>query len=49
LFRAANVNDEKAVKAAIDDAVERLGPIRVLVNCAGVGRPQRVCFIVSVF
>lgn len=40
-FAAADVRDEQAVSAALDQA-ERLGPLRVLVNCAGTGVPAGV-------
>jgi NAD(P)-dependent dehydrogenase (short-subunit alcohol dehydrogenase family) len=40
-FAAADVTDEAAVTAALDAAGER-GPIRVAVNCAGVGWAGRV-------
>jgi NAD(P)-dependent dehydrogenase (short-subunit alcohol dehydrogenase family) len=35
------VTDEDAVSAAFD-AAEELGPVRVVVNCAGIGTPARV-------
>jgi NAD(P)-dependent dehydrogenase (short-subunit alcohol dehydrogenase family) len=31
-----DATDEKAVKAAIDEVEKELGPIKVLVNCAGI-------------
>jgi NAD(P)-dependent dehydrogenase (short-subunit alcohol dehydrogenase family) len=37
----ADVTDEASVQAAVDEA-KRLGSVRVLVNCAGVGTPGRV-------
>jgi NAD(P)-dependent dehydrogenase (short-subunit alcohol dehydrogenase family) len=40
-FAAADVTDEAAVSAALDSA-DRLGPLRVLVSCAGVGTPGKV-------
>jgi NAD(P)-dependent dehydrogenase (short-subunit alcohol dehydrogenase family) len=40
-FAAADVRDEAQVQAAVDAALAR-GPLRVLVNCAGVGTPQRI-------
>jgi NAD(P)-dependent dehydrogenase (short-subunit alcohol dehydrogenase family) len=40
-FAAGDVTDEAAVGAALDRAAER-GPIRVVVNCAGIGTPGRV-------
>lgn len=36
-----DVTDEDAVRRAFDEAAT-LGPIRVVVNCAGIGDPQRV-------
>ncbi len=36
----ADVTDEAQVQAAVDSAVE-MGPLRILVNCAGVGTPSR--------
>lgn len=41
VFAAADVTDEVAVSAAFD-AAEALGPVRVVVNCAGIGTPARV-------
>lgn len=40
-FAAADVTDEEQVAAAIETAVS-LGPLRVVVNCAGVGGSARV-------
>jgi NAD(P)-dependent dehydrogenase (short-subunit alcohol dehydrogenase family) len=40
-FAAADVTDEQQVSAALDAAAE-LGPLRVVVNCAGIGPPARV-------
>jgi NAD(P)-dependent dehydrogenase (short-subunit alcohol dehydrogenase family) len=40
-FAPAHVTDEAAVSAALDTAAER-GPLRVAVNCAGIGTPGRV-------
>lgn len=40
-FAPADVTDEGQVRAALDVAAEH-GPIRVAVNCAGVGTPGRV-------
>lgn len=36
-----DVNDEVGVRLAFDEA-STLGPVRVVVNCAGIGNPQRV-------
>ena len=41
VFAAADVTDEEAVSEAFD-AAEDLGPVRVVVNCAGIGTPARV-------
>jgi NAD(P)-dependent dehydrogenase (short-subunit alcohol dehydrogenase family) len=41
LFAPADVTDSTAVAAALD-AADELGPLRVLVNCAGIGTPGRV-------
>jgi NAD(P)-dependent dehydrogenase (short-subunit alcohol dehydrogenase family) len=40
-FAAADVTSEADVRAALDVAAA-LGPIRVVVNCAGIGTPGRV-------
>jgi NAD(P)-dependent dehydrogenase (short-subunit alcohol dehydrogenase family) len=40
-FAAADVRDEAQVSAAVETALAR-GPLRILVNCAGIGPPQRV-------
>ncbi|MET7770842.1 3-hydroxyacyl-CoA dehydrogenase [Nocardia sp. NPDC005366] len=39
-FAAADVTDENAVAAALDVA-ESLGPLRIAVNCAGIGNAHR--------
>jgi NAD(P)-dependent dehydrogenase (short-subunit alcohol dehydrogenase family) len=41
VFAAADVSDEDQVQAAVDRARE-LAPLRVLVNCAGLGPAQRI-------
>jgi NAD(P)-dependent dehydrogenase (short-subunit alcohol dehydrogenase family) len=41
VFTPADVTDEAQVSAALDTAAG-LGPIRVIVNCAGIGTPGRV-------
>ncbi|ROO84497.1 NAD(P)-dependent dehydrogenase (short-subunit alcohol dehydrogenase family) [Actinocorallia herbida] len=41
VFVPADVTDEDGVNAAFD-AAEALGPVRVVVNCAGIGTPARV-------
>jgi NAD(P)-dependent dehydrogenase (short-subunit alcohol dehydrogenase family) len=40
-FVAADVRDSDAVAAAVAAAAE-LGPLRIVVNCAGIGPPSRV-------
>jgi NAD(P)-dependent dehydrogenase (short-subunit alcohol dehydrogenase family) len=40
-FAPADVTDEAAVRGAVDAAVE-LGPLRIVINCAGIGTPGRV-------
>ena len=40
-FTAADVTSEDDVAAALDVA-ERAGPLRVVVNCAGIGTPGRI-------
>jgi NAD(P)-dependent dehydrogenase (short-subunit alcohol dehydrogenase family) len=40
-FVPADVRDESAVRNAVDHA-SYLGPLRVLVNCAGIGDPARM-------
>src|SRR4051794_8114002 len=40
-FAATDVTSESDVTAALDAAAE-LGPVRIAVNCAGVGTPGRV-------
>jgi NAD(P)-dependent dehydrogenase (short-subunit alcohol dehydrogenase family) len=41
VFVAADVTDEAQVQAAVDAAVA-LGPLRVVVNCAGIATPGKV-------
>ncbi|MBF6330348.1 3-hydroxyacyl-CoA dehydrogenase [Nocardia transvalensis] len=41
VFAPADVTEEDEVGAALD-AAESLGPVRVVVNCAGIGLPGRV-------
>jgi NAD(P)-dependent dehydrogenase (short-subunit alcohol dehydrogenase family) len=41
VFAPADVTDEAAVTAALD-AADRLGPLRVVVSCAGIGTPGKV-------
>jgi len=40
-FVAADVADEDQVRAAVDQAAE-LGPLRIVVNCAGIATPGKV-------
>jgi NAD(P)-dependent dehydrogenase (short-subunit alcohol dehydrogenase family) len=40
-FVPADVRDEAQVQAAVD-AADHLGPLRVVVNCAGIGTPGRI-------
>ena len=40
-FVAADVTDEEQVQAAVDEAVG-LGPLRIVVNCAGIATPGKV-------
>jgi NAD(P)-dependent dehydrogenase (short-subunit alcohol dehydrogenase family) len=41
IFCEANVADEEQVAAALDRAIEAFGPLRVAVNCAGIGTAGR--------
>ncbi|CAM3230120.1 4-formylbenzenesulfonate dehydrogenase TsaC1/TsaC2 [Arthrobacter ulcerisalmonis] len=41
IFVAADVTDEDQVQAAVD-AATTLGPLRIVVNCAGIGTPGKV-------
>ncbi|MCU1532348.1 MAG: family NAD(P)-dependent oxidoreductase [Arthrobacter sp.] len=41
VFVPADVTDETQVQAAVD-AAAALGPLRILVNCAGIGTPGKV-------
>ncbi len=41
VFIPADVTDEAQVQAAVD-AATALGPLRILVNCAGIGTPGKV-------
>ena len=41
IFVAADVTDEAQVQAAVD-AAAGLGPLRIVVNCAGIARPGKV-------
>jgi NAD(P)-dependent dehydrogenase (short-subunit alcohol dehydrogenase family) len=42
LFAEADVANEAQVAAALDRAARELGPLRAVVNCAGIGTPGRV-------
>ena len=41
VFAACNVTDDDSVDQALAAAVEALGTPRIVVNCAGVGNPQK--------
>ncbi|UHC19588.1 SDR family NAD(P)-dependent oxidoreductase [Methylobacterium currus] len=41
-FVAADVTDERAIAAALDEAEGLNGKARILVNCAGIGPPAKV-------
>jgi len=41
-FTAVDVRDEAAVRDAVGAAVEQMGGLDLLVNCAGVGGPKRM-------
>ena len=41
VFAAADVTDERDVQAAVD-AAAALGPLRIVVNCAGIATPGKV-------
>ncbi|WP_458113205.1 SDR family NAD(P)-dependent oxidoreductase [Arthrobacter sp. R1-13] len=41
VFAAADVTDERDVQAAVD-AATALGPLRIVVNCAGIATPGKV-------
>lgn len=41
-FIQVNVTDDGAVEKAIDEAEQRNGQARILVNCAGIGPPAKV-------
>jgi NAD(P)-dependent dehydrogenase (short-subunit alcohol dehydrogenase family) len=41
VFAPADVTDEEQVQAAVDAALA-LGPLRIVVNCAGIGTPGKV-------
>ena len=41
LFTPADVTDEERVGAAVDDAVEAFGGLRLAVSCAGIGWAER--------
>jgi 3-hydroxyacyl-CoA dehydrogenase/3-hydroxy-2-methylbutyryl-CoA dehydrogenase len=42
IFIKTNVSNEADVENAINQTVEKFGDISILVNCAGIGVPQRV-------
>ena len=41
-FARCDVTDPDGVAAALEAAAQRHGPARILVNCAGIGTPQRM-------
>jgi NAD(P)-dependent dehydrogenase (short-subunit alcohol dehydrogenase family) len=41
IFARVNVTDESDVAAGLDIAAKAHGPARILVNCAGIGKPAR--------
>jgi NAD(P)-dependent dehydrogenase (short-subunit alcohol dehydrogenase family) len=40
-FVAGDVTDEAQTEAALDDAIDTFGPLRAVVNCAGIGSASR--------
>ncbi len=42
VFIKTDVSSEEGVQNALDQTVERFGNINLVVNCAGIGTPQRV-------
>jgi len=40
-FAAGDVTSEEQVQAAVERAIAGFGPLRILVNCAGIGSAQR--------
>ncbi|HLX59126.1 MAG TPA: 3-hydroxyacyl-CoA dehydrogenase [Ktedonobacteraceae bacterium] len=42
LFVKTNVTEEESMQAAIRAAVETFGGLHILINCAGIGTPERV-------
>lgn len=42
LFVAGDVTSEADVELAVETAKQSFGPLRVLVNCAGIGIPRRI-------
>ncbi|HEV2664531.1 MAG TPA: 3-hydroxyacyl-CoA dehydrogenase, partial [Blastocatellia bacterium] len=40
-FAAGDVTSEEQVRAAVEKAISGFGPLRILVNCAGIGSAQR--------
>ena len=40
-FLPGDVTDEAALAAALDQAIDAFGPLRALVNCAGIGSASR--------
>merc|ERR1719422_1166914 len=42
LFVKVDVTSDESVQAGIDKHIEKFGPLRGVVNCAGVGLPAKV-------
>ena len=41
LFTKADVSNEEDIKAALQQAIEKFGKINTVINCAGIGQPQK--------
>lgn len=42
LATACDVADARSTETALAEAASKLGPVRILVNCAGIGRAKRI-------
>src|SRR5712692_499977 len=42
LFIKTNVTEEESMQAAVRAAVETFGCLHILINCAGIGTPEKV-------
>ncbi|GAC1567782.1 MAG: 3-hydroxyacyl-CoA dehydrogenase [Ktedonobacteraceae bacterium] len=42
LFVKTNVTEEESMQAAVQAAVENFGGLHILINCAGIGNPEKV-------